>query len=272
MTREQQDMPGRNPAFSTLVDILSWRGTHQQDRLGYRFLLDGESWVVSLTYGDLDRRARAIAAMLQSLQATGERALLVYPPGLEFICAYFGCLYAGTIGVPVQAPHPGRVGTVLSKGAGIMQDATPSVALTTSAILDGLAAQEGRTTGARAARWLATDSELEEPALEWRDPGVTIDNLAFLQYTSGSTTEPKGVMVSHGNLMHNLRSIQECFGQSSDSEIVSWLPPYHNMGLLAGILEPLYLGSPVTLMPPVAFVQHPRRWLLAISRFGQRRP
>lgn len=250
---------------ATLADILRWRATHQRDRLAYRFLLDGESREVSLTHGDLDQRARAIAAALTSLGAAGERALLVYPPGLDFICAWFGCAYAAAVAVVVHPPHPARVQPFLSRVAGIAHDARPAVALTTSAILDGLPAA-ALTGDLRAARWLATDGELEEPASEWPNR-VTGEDLAFLQYTSGSTTEPKGVMVTHGNLMHNLCAIQDSFCQSSDKGYVSWLPPYHDMGLIGGILAPLCAGSPVTLMPPAAFVQRPRRWLWAITRF-----
>ena len=133
--------------FRTLVDVLRWRATHQQGRLGYRFLTDGESREVTLTYGDLDRRARAIAGLLQSLEATGERALLVYPPGLELICAYFGCLYAGAIAILLPPPLPARLRQFLSKAARISNDARPLVALTTSAILDGLVAPITRNGG-----------------------------------------------------------------------------------------------------------------------------
>ena len=254
------------PTFTTLVEALRWRAEHQPDRLACRFMLDGESREVVLTYRELDRRARAIAATLQSLQDPGDRTLLVYPPGLEFISAYLGCLYAGAVAVILPSPHPARLSQFLSRASGICRDATPSVVLTTSAILD-LTALNARQAELGTARWLTTDGDLEDPALDWRAPELTDGTLAFLQYTSGSTTEPKGVMVSHGNLVHNLRAIQGSFDQSPDSGSVSWLPPHHDMGLIGGILVPLYRGMPATLLSPVSFVQRPERWLQAISRF-----
>lgn len=253
--------------FATLIDALRWRAEHETDRLAYRFLPDGETNEIVLTYGELDHRARTIAAHLQSLQRRGDRALVVYPAGLEFIAAYFGCLYAGSMAVIVHPPHQARLPQFLSKTLGIWQDASPTVALTTSAIHDLLAATIAQTTELRAALWLATDADRDEPVPPWHPTNVTADDLAFLQYTSGSTTEPKGVMVSHGNLVHNLRSICDGLAQPSGTESVCWLPPHHDMGLIGGILTPLYSGTTATLLPPVAFVQRPGRWLQAISRF-----
>jgi acyl-CoA synthetase (AMP-forming)/AMP-acid ligase II len=261
---------GRNCA--TLADVLRWRAGHQPDRLGYRFLPDGASREETLTYRELDRRARAIAAALRSLGATRRPTLLVYLPGLEFICAWFGCAYAGAVAVVVHPPHAARAGggRFASDTAAIVSDARPAVALTTAAILAGLPAAVAPSAQLRAAHWLATDAGLEPPAPERATEeasSVSGDDLAFLQYTSGSTTAPRGVMVTHGNLMHNLRAIEATFSRPSDRGSVSWLPPYHDMGLIGGILAPLYLGSPVTLLPPVAIVQRPLRWLQAITRF-----
>lgn len=252
---------------ATLAQLLRRRATHQADRLGYRFLKDGEAHEECLTYGDLDRRARAIAALLHRLGAGGERVLLVYPPGLEFICAWFGCAYAGAVAVVAYPPHPARMPLFLSRTSAIADDARPVAALTTTPILEELPAPATLPPGLRALRWSVTDTELEPPPEESSDPPADGDGLAFLQYTSGSTTAPRGVMITHDNLMHNLRAIQDSFWRSSDAGSVSWLPPYHDMGLIGGILGPLYVGSPVTLLPPLAFVQRPRRWLQAITRF-----
>jgi len=268
------DLPGGHesgphvaPPFATLVDALRWRAEHQAGRLAYRFLPDGESWEITMTYGELDRRACAIATMLRSRQAAGDRTLLVYPQGLEFISAFFGCLYAGTVAVILAPPHQARLPQFFAKAGGIYQHATPSAALTTSAIHDLLAGPLLQQDDLGAIPWLATDGDREDPALEWRAPGLTDGTLAFLQYTSGSTTEPRGVMVSHGNLVHNVRTIQESLAQSPDSESVNWLPPQHDMGLIGGILVPLYAGMPATLLSAVSFVQRPARWLQAISRY-----
>jgi acyl-CoA synthetase (AMP-forming)/AMP-acid ligase II len=257
---------GADHGCATLVQVLRWRATHQPERLGYRFLVDGEAREDCLTYGDLDRRARAIAALLQGLGAMGERVLLVYPPGLEFICAWFGCAYAGAVPVVAYPPHPARMQLFLSRTSALVGDARPATALTTTAILEELPAPAMRPAGLRALRWSATDPELEPPP-ELSDLATDGHELAFLQYTSGSTTVPRGVMITHDNLMHNLGAIRDSFWQTSDVGSVSWLPPYHDMGLIGGILGPLYVGSPVTLLPPLAFVQRPRRWLQAITRF-----
>ncbi|HEV8454769.1 MAG TPA: fatty acyl-AMP ligase [Gemmatimonadales bacterium] len=254
------------PEFATLVDTLRFRAERQPDRVGYRFLLDGETREASLTYGELCCRAEAIAALLATLQRTGDRALLVYPPGLDFICAWFGCLAAGSVAVVVQPPHQARLPQFLSRVASVCRDAAPTVALTTSAIRELLAEAADLAPEPSAMRWRTTEAELAAPPPGWNLPRPTVADLAFLQYTSGSTTEPRGVMVSHDNLIQNLRLIRESFAQSTETPSVSWLPPYHDMGLIGGILAPLYVGFPVTLMPPAGFLQRPYRWLRAISR------
>lgn len=269
MTLAEETVLGVEPRCATLAELLRWRATHQPERLGYRFLADGETREECLTYGDLDRRARAIAALLATLVHTGDRVLLVYPPGLEFVCAWFGCAYAGVVPVVAYPPHPARLAPFLSRTSAITEDARPAAAVTTEQIGASLPPPDARPPALRALRWLATDAALEPaPGAGAPEPALRGDDLAFLQYTSGSTTAPRGVMVTHDNLMHNLRAIRESFWRSSDAGSVSWLPPYHDMGLIGGILGPLYVGSPVTLLPPLAFVQRPRRWLQAITRFG----
>ena len=255
------------PKFGTLVDSLCWRAEHQPSRLAYRFLPGDESREVSLTYGQLDAQARAIAARLQTLQRPGERTLLVYPSGLEFVSAFLGCLYAGTVAVIVAPPHPARLSRFLVKTTGVCRDAAPAVALTTGVIHDLLEGQTALRDRAGALAWLATDREPTEATAEWHPPPLAPADLAFLQYTSGSTTEPRGVMVSHGNLVHNIRAIEAAMALPPESESVSWLPPQHDMGLIGGILVPLHAGMPTTLLPPASFVQRPMRWLESISRF-----
>jgi acyl-CoA synthetase (AMP-forming)/AMP-acid ligase II len=235
------------------------RALHQPHECAYTFLVDGETEEVSLTYGELDRQARAIAARLQSVGADGARVLLLYPPGLEYIAAFFGCLYAGMVAVPSYPPRLSRPAPRLQA---IVADAEATVALTTTRILSNVERRFAHTPELEALRWLATD----DPAEDWRDPEVESDTLAFLQYTSGSTAAPKGVMVSHGNLLHNSALIHQCFEHTPHSRGMVWLPPYHDMGLIGGILQPLYGGFPVVLMSPVAFLQAPLRWLQAISR------
>jgi amino acid adenylation domain-containing protein len=255
-----------NPA--TLVDVLRWRALHQPDRRAYTFLLDGEAAEVHVTYGELDRQARAIGARLQALQALGghgERVLLLYPPGLQYAAAFFGCLYAGAAAVPV---YPPRLNRADPRFLSILSDARAPVVLTTSAILPNAQRLLG---GAASLTWLATDGlnpEGAEAADGWRDPGAGPETLAFLQYTSGSTSAPKGVRVTHGNLLHNERMIRRAFGVTEESVVVGWLPLYHDMGLIGTLLQPLYAGCPCVLMSPVDFLQKPLRWLAAMSRYG----
>jgi len=259
-----------NVQGATLVDVLRWRATHTPDNLGYRFLVDGDLREACLSYGELERRSSAIAAKLQSLDAAGERVLLVYPPGLEFICSWFGCAQAAAIPVAVPPPQSARARRFASNAAAIARDAQPTVVLTTAPLEEQLGVLLAEAGGLPTVRWLITDRLVwDEYATGVDKPVVTDDDVAFLQYTSGSTTAPRGVVVTHANLMHNLAAIRDSgFWQSSDMGSVSWLPPYHDMGLIGAILAPLYVGSPVTLMSPIAFIQRPRRWLQALSRYG----
>jgi acyl-CoA synthetase (AMP-forming)/AMP-acid ligase II len=235
---------------TTVVDLLRWRALHQPDRLAYTFLVDGETTEASLTYGELDQQARAIGALLQRSGASGERALLLYAPGLEFIVAFFGCLYGGAVPIPAYPPSPAQLSRTLPRLRGIANDARPLVALTTSSILSMVKALLMQAQDFQAVHWMATDNVANSLGEEWRDPMLGSDALAFLQYTSGSTAVPKGVMVSHRNVLHNSALIHRCFELTPDSRAVSWLPPYHDMGLIGGVLQPLYGGFPVTLLSP----------------------
>jgi acyl-CoA synthetase (AMP-forming)/AMP-acid ligase II len=252
---------------STFVDLLHWRATQQPARRAYTFLSGGESDEVHLTYGELDRLARAIGALLQAQDMSGQRALLLYPPGIEYIAAFLGCLYAGVIAVPVYPPNPVRLDRTLPRLRSIVLDACPAVVLTTTPIHSLAGALAAHDPAFQRLRWLATDALVGDRAADWRDPEVQGDTLAFLQYTSGSTSTPKGVMVSHGNLLRNEALIQRAFELTKESLLVGWLPLYHDMGLIGNVLQPLYTGFPCVLMSPVDFLQHPFRWLQAISRY-----
>jgi acyl-CoA synthetase (AMP-forming)/AMP-acid ligase II len=256
---------GPSSAHSTLVDILRWRALHQPDQLAYTFLLDGETEEVNLTYAELDRRARAIAAWLQGLGAYGEGALLVYPSGLEFIAGFFGCLYAGVVAIPVYPPHSPRLDKFLPKFRAIANNAQPVVALTSSALLSLAENIHTQAPDLQALRWLATDIIDSDLAEEWQQPVLNSTTLAFFQYTSGSTATPKGVMLTHGNVLHNSALIKHYFEHTAESRGVIWLSLYHDMGLIGGVIQPFYAGFPVTLMSPISFIQAPRRWLQAIS-------
>ena len=249
----------------TLIDLLRYRADHQSGRRAYTFLADGEEAESSVDYGTLDRRARDVAARLQTLGITsGERVLLFYPPGLEYVAAFLGCMYAGAIAVPA---YPPRLNRPISRLRAIAADSGATAALTTTRIISTLGGRLAHAPEMKLLRWFST-GDGEDLAEGWRPPEAGADTLAFLQYTSGSTATPKGVMVTHGNLLHNLAMIYQSPGHTADSQMVSWLPPYHDMGLIVGVLQPLYGGFPAALMPPVSFLQRPLGWLRAISRLG----
>ena len=251
------------PTVTTLVDLLRRRATDHPASVLYTFLPDGEAPSGRLTCGALDRQARAIAARLRSAVDEGERAVILYHPGLEYIAALFGCMYAGVTAVPAYPPRPNRT---MARIDTIIRDARARVAVTTSALLPRLLAPGVATDGMRRLIWLTTDDlpmGLEET---WRQPAVRADTIAVLQYTSGSTGAPKGVMVSHGNLLHNLRQMQGV--GVGHSQGVCWLPPYHDMGLVAGILLVVFERGHCVLMSPLAFLQRPLRWLRAIADYG----
>jgi amino acid adenylation domain-containing protein len=262
--RGRQEFSEMKQDFSTSVDLLHYRAVQQPDRTAFTFLLDGEIESDRLTYGELDRIARAIAAQLQALSLSGERALLLYPPGLDYLAAFFGCLYAGVVAVPAYPPRSPR-NTPRIKA--IWADARAAIALTTTATLPKVQSLLATNTDLGDIEWLTTDNLAKGLEESWQEPFININTLAFLQYTSGSTGTPKGVMLSHGNLLHNAAMTYQFMEHSSSSKFVSWLPTYHDMGLIGGILQPLYGGFPCILMPPAAFLQRPYRWLQAISQY-----
>jgi len=252
--------------FKTLVELLYYRANIQAQKLAYTFLTDGETKELNLSYADLELKVKAIAAQLQSLNfCNGERALLIYPPGLEYIIAFFACLYAGVVGVPTYPPRPNRS---LSRLLAIIQDAKAKITLTTASVFTKIESKFAEIPELKTLNWLTTDTIIDNYLAEkWQNPNINSNSLAFLQYTSGSTGSPKGVMVSHENLLYNLEIIYQAFGHNNQSQGVIWLPPYHDMGLIGGILQPIYGGFPVTLMSPFSFLQKPRRWLEAISKY-----
>lgn len=250
--------------FSTLVDVLGKRGQHQPDKKAYTFLKDGEIEADTLSYQELERLARAIAAQLQSYNAIGQRALLLYPPGLEFIAAFFGCLLAGVVAVPV---YPPRANQSISRLLAIAKDAEATFALTTTSVFANSQHWLAQTSDLAQLHWLTTDGINPNIASSWQKPIIHPDTLALLQYTSGSTGTPKGVMVSHSNLLSNCADLDLGWKHTAESTIVTWLPTFHDMGLIYGVIEPLYKGCSCYMMPPVAFLYKPARWLQAISTY-----
>ncbi|HXC44488.1 MAG TPA: amino acid adenylation domain-containing protein, partial [Candidatus Dormibacteraeota bacterium] len=248
---------------ATIVDVLRFRATTQKNDIAYRFLANGEEESATLTYGELDRRARQIAAELQRISAEGQRALLLDSSELDYIITFCGCLCAGVIAVPIYAPRLNKKGNARIES--VVADAQPSVVLTAGS---GSPAGRDLVTASvgEHVKWIDTNALPNRGDL-WIPPALSGADTAFLQYTSGSTANPKGVMVSHANILHNEEMIQKAFGTGPGSTIVGWLPLYHDMGLIGTVLQPLFAGVPCILMSPVAFLQRPLRWLQAIARY-----
>jgi acyl transferase domain-containing protein/acyl-CoA synthetase (AMP-forming)/AMP-acid ligase II/pimeloyl-ACP methyl ester carboxylesterase/acyl carrier protein len=250
--------------YHTFIDRLQGVVTKQPEKIALTFLQDGETESSCLNYGELQALAKAIAVTLQSYNATGERALLLYQPGIEFITAFLGCLYAGVIAVPAYPPRANRS---IERLLSVVIDADAKFALTTTDLAEKIAGKF-EDEGYNSLQFISTDSIAIALATEWKRPALKSETLAFLQYTSGSTGQPKGVMVSNGNLLTNSFVINRCFQNTSEQSVVSWLPPYHDMGLIGSIVQPFYIGSSLYMMPPVSFLQRPYRWLQAISKYG----
>ncbi|XGB43790.1 MAG: AMP-binding protein [Nodosilinea sp. LVE1205-7] len=258
-------MPQSINSPQTFVDLLHGRTEQSPHRLIYRFLPEGEPFCEqTCTYLDLHQQAQAIAVLLQDLGCQQQPVLLLYAPGLSYIAAFFGCLYAGAIAVPAYPPRPNRS---LQRIEAIVTDTGVRVALTDGASFPKPQNQLTQSLQLKSLYCLNTDGIQTSLAENWRPPALKAETLAILQYTSGSTAAPKGVMISHGNLLHNSDLISRCFGNTARSRGVSWLPPYHDMGLVGGILQPLYVGAEMTLMSPVSFLQRPVRWLEAIAHY-----
>ncbi len=253
---------------SSFVDILRDRAEKIPDQLAFVYLNfngDAEPGESRITYRELDEKAQAIAATFQTHHAFGERAMLLYPPGLEYIAAYMGCLYAGVIAVPAYPPtasiHMQRLDL-------IAEDSQSTFALSISPIVSLLLPKIKPDSVLHTLNWISTDELDNQQEFCLKPDSINRDTTAFLQYTSGSTSVPKGVIVSHGNLLENLFLIDKYYAHHKNSQGVIWLPPYHDMGLIGGILQPIYAGFPCTLMSPVDFIQKPYRWLRAVSDYG----
>lgn len=249
------------------AELLQHRAKNTPDRMLYTYLDDGENESAHMTYRDMDRKARRIASALLSVCSPGDRALLLYLPDLEYIAGFMGCLYAGVIAVPAYPPDPSRLSQTLPKLKAIAADSGARIALSTGMIIGFADQLFEKEPDLKKLYWLATDTLEESREDNWQTPVFGREKLAFLQYTSGSTGTPKGVMVSHGNLLENAALIQAGFEDTPETFGVSWLPPYHDMGLIGGILQPIYYGVGTVLMSPTSFLQKPLRWLRAISKY-----
>lgn len=248
----------------SLVEITQTHAQERPDKAAFIYLEDGEREAGTFTYKALDTRARAIGADLISKNLSGERALLIYESGLDYIDSFFGCLYAGVISVPL---HPPGKNKSLSRISAIAKDSGAKVILSTHEIRTELENEFSKDEVLKDLKWTDTETITNDHAGQWSNPGITGDTLAYLQYTSGSTGIPKGVMVNHRNLIHNIGIIDSSHPHDDNSVMVTWLPIHHDMGLIYGMLLPFCNGYPCYFMTPQAFVQKPYRWLHAISKY-----
>lgn len=247
--------------MNTLLELAEVRAELDPDRVGFTWSTDRGD--VAMAYGELVRRSATLASALVAETAPGDRVLIMHPQGRDYVVSLLACIQAGCIAVPAFPPTADRLDRRLDS---MVRDADATLGLASSAVIDRM----DRATGSRASdllRLLATDAVTggADPPVA-RRPGP--DDPAFLQYTSGSTSAPKGVVITHANLLHNLTQIGRRFGHHRDSVGVIWLPPFHDMGLIGGLLAPLHGAFPVTLLTPVSFLRSPARWLQTISRIG----
>ena len=252
------------PPLTNVVDHLQYWNLQQPEAVAFYYLTDAFQGEARLTYGELDRRARSIGAHLASGGMGGERVLLLYPPGLDFVCGLLGCLYAGAIAVPAYPPRRNRN---MERIQSISMDCEARVALTVREVIDRIQDDLNAMPRLDQLVWLATDELSCQAVDEWEPPALHDATSALLQYTSGSTGSPKGVLLSHANLIHNCSLITLAFEFSRSGCGMTCLPVYHDMGLLGGVLAPLFFGRPNVLMSPLAFLQRPVRWLQAITQY-----
>ena len=253
-----------NNSFSNLVDLLRYRALHQPNQTAFTYLEDQEGLESTLTYQQLDTKARTIAVYLQNISTPGERVLLLYPPGLDYIAAFFGCLYAELIAIPLYSPRNNRN---MSRIQSIMEDSQAQIALTNNQSFINVQTSLNHAPDLKKLQWLATDKIDDNLAEQWKSKSVSSASIAYLQYTSGSTSTPKGVMISHENALSNSAEIALSWRTGTDSILVSWLPHFHDFGQIYGVIQPIYNGFPCIFMSPASFIGKPIRWLKAISDY-----
>ncbi|MCJ7989383.1 fatty acyl-AMP ligase [Priestia sp. OVS21] len=253
-----------NSSYSSMIDLLSHKARVHPEKVVYTFLYNDNKDEINITYQELHTCAKQIAGYLQHLGLEGQRALLMYPSGIDYIKAFLGCIYANVIPVPVYPPGLSR--NMLRLKA-IMDDAATNIILTTTHLHSKISFHFSDELSSMNLKWIPIDDISHDYQDDWSQPKVDKESLAFLQYTSGSTSSPKGVMVTHGNILHNEAMIKTACQHNEDTVMLGWLPMYHDMGLIGNILQPLYLGAKCVFMSPMDFLQKPFRWLSAISKY-----
>lgn len=246
----------------SLVDALLQGTEKAENRVLYRF---PDSNGLELTYADVLRKAMGLATVLQQRAKRGDRALVVCEPGQDYVIAFLGAACAGLLPVPVFPPDMRRLQATLGRTQAIVANAKPRIALTTADLIAPLTEATQPLPEFSSLDWVAVDSTQFVDSVGWVNPVPSRDGVAFLQYTSGSTRSPRGVMVTHDNLYANAQAIERAGGFGEHPVGVSWLPPYHDMGLIGTILQAVYSGMSLTIISPKAFLRNPIRWLRLIS-------
>ncbi|WP_338523865.1 fatty acyl-AMP ligase [Pseudomonas batumici] len=248
--------------FQFMIDCLDSHSERYPEKAAYIFLSEKLFPEKTLTFAQLRVEARQFASRLMIVTQVGDRALLILPAGLDFIIAFFGCLYAGVVAVPLCPPNKRRSQRTLQ---GIIDDCSPRLVITHKALGNSFRDQHQPET----LSWIEMDDLADDllPAGCPDYPVLDDQSLAFIQYTSGSTSSPKGVMVTHSNVVANQAMIHQAFGHDETSCVVGWVPHYHDQGLIGNILQPMFAGATSILMSPVTFMRWPLRWLQAISLY-----
>ena len=261
VTREELD------AVYSMVDVLGMRAERQPDHVVLDYLTDGEPDVQSRSFAQLHERAKAIGAGLRERVRPGEPVLVVYPPGLEFHDAFYGALYAGAVPVPAYPPDPYRLersSTILGTIAG---DVDARIVLTNELIQSAAAPIIEAAPRLGELDWLTADDVAGDPSA-WERPDIRPDTLCFLQFTSGSTSLPKGVMITHDNLVAQSRLLRDDLNADVTSIGASWCPLYHDMGLVSSVSGPIYIGLKAAVLSPLDFLKRPAFWLETITKYG----
>ncbi|MEX0695700.1 MAG: AMP-binding protein [Rhodospirillales bacterium] len=251
--------------YGTIVDAISRHARERPDETAITFLTDGAAVETSLTFADVEKRSRAIASEILKKVPEAERVMVLQAPGLDFVLSLCACFVAGVAAVPTPVPVARASSNASQRFARLFADAAPDAIVTHSELLARSRWLVEGQIGLATQNWILSDTcgnAHGQPAL----PEVLRDDLALLQYTSGSTAEPKGVLIDHANLAANLAAIQAKFELNAKSIVVSWLPPYHDMGLIGGVISALWCGYHVVLMDPAHFIKRPLNWLEAIDR------
>jgi len=250
-----------------ILEILRSRVKSTPNKMIYTFLKDGQDIENSYTFAELDLHARAIAKVMGE-NVLGKRALLIFPPGIEFLAAFFGALYAGAIPIPAPPPDRARLKRTLPRLHSIINDAGAEFIITASSLSEAMEDNFGELAESKQCKWITVDEVDPNIGLDWNIiHKVDVNEPAYLQYTSGSTSMPKGVMVTHKGIMANCEVITQVFGYDEHSVGVVWQPYFHDSGLVDGLIMPIYHGIPCYVMSPLAFLKRPERWLGAITRF-----